>query len=592
MDLHTNLFIRYFFGIGLVCADTILRPEDFYTTTTPSLDDLDVINLQTPIGTIRGSVERSSAPARPYYAFKKIPYAKPPIGDLRFKDPEIQLTWEGELDGRQYGHSCPQFSYFHKVYEGNEDCLHLNIFTPKIPGDANVIEAEPTAKSDLPVMVFIHGGGFIIGASFLHGPEKFMREDIVLVTINYRLGVFGFLSTGDTVMPGNFGMLDQITALKWIKQNIRHFGGDPEKVTIFGESAGGASVHLLLLSPLAEGLFHQAIAMSGTATCGWSIEPSPAEFAKQFAEHFGCSVDTSQSILDCLNQRTSKDLIIGHNDINNGTLRVPLKLVPVVDTGSRSQPFLPDLPRILMKEGRYTKVPLIIGLTKHEGFFFALDLIAHMKKEENNAVLDAERVKKALHPVVKSLLPSTMQQSSEQNDAQSETVLQHYLDAIDLTDHNQAFKAISEMLGDAMFVGCTEETIQIHKQTSDSPIWTYVFSHRGSPTIGKLLIWELESKGFNVEFFHQGVSHADDILYLFNFLGGQPETRQDRLISKYFVHLWAKFAVTGDPSGGMTEQWVKDTGESVNYFEISSQADSKMIGEFRNEANEFWRSLS
>ena len=199
-------------------------------------------------------------------AFLGLPYAAPPVGDLRWKAPAPPAHWKGERDASQFGARCAQNQVFEDMVfqdgENSEDCLFLNVYAP----------ADVTDKSKLPVMFWIHGGGFVGGASSepRHNGDFLPLKGVVLVTISYRLGVFGFLATADLAKEangaaGNYGLLDMVAALEWVKANIREFGGNPDNVTIFGESAGSAAVSTLMASPLAKGLFHKAIGESGGA---------------------------------------------------------------------------------------------------------------------------------------------------------------------------------------------------------------------------------------------------------------------------------------------------------------------------------------
>ncbi|XP_011704228.1 PREDICTED: cholinesterase-like [Wasmannia auropunctata] len=183
-----------------------------------------------------------------YVAFRGIPYAKPPIGKLRFKDPLPPEKWSGGRDASKYGNVAVQFDLLKREVIGDEDCLYLNVYT------LDIVKKRP-------VMVWIHGGGFSLGSgdASIYGPDYIVQKDVVLVTLNYRLGVLGFLNLYDKVATGNQGMKDVIMALQWVQKNISQFGGDPKNVTIFGESAGGAIVHFLTLSPLAKGATYNPI---------------------------------------------------------------------------------------------------------------------------------------------------------------------------------------------------------------------------------------------------------------------------------------------------------------------------------------------
>ena len=208
--------------------------------------------------------------------FVGIPFAAPPVGKLRFKPPNSPKVWKPNVyDATQFGKVCiqeqnwldirmkPMFPGFGRA-NYSEDCLYLNVYAPAQNDSLN-----PT--TEYPVMVYIHGGAFTSGTALLSPGLVLPTYGVVLVTIQYRLGPFGFLSTGDSNSPGNYGMLDQVLALKWVNENIKNFGGDPNKVTIFGFSAGGASVGLHLLSPLSKDFFHGAISESGVDLSPWSV---------------------------------------------------------------------------------------------------------------------------------------------------------------------------------------------------------------------------------------------------------------------------------------------------------------------------------
>jgi carboxylesterase type B len=189
------------------------------------------------------------------YAYLGIPYAAPPVGQLRFQPPQQYDGWGGQIwNGTVQPHACAQF--LTNVTIAEEDCLFVSVYTRRRPSET----ANP-----LPVMFWIHGGGLVFGQTSYYTGHKLLAEDVVLVSVQYRLGPLGFLSSGeDGVIPGNNGMKDTVQALRWVQENIASFGGDPNQVTVFGESAGAASSIYMLTSPLARGLFHQVAAMSGS----------------------------------------------------------------------------------------------------------------------------------------------------------------------------------------------------------------------------------------------------------------------------------------------------------------------------------------
>ncbi len=292
-------------------------------------------------------------------AFRGIPYAAPPVGDARFRAPGAAAPWPGIRSALDMGPACPQLIDDDPTENGAavmaEDCLFLNVWTPKVG----------TGKR--PVLFWIHGGAFVVGSSrntLYDGSRLAAREGVVVVSINYRLGAWGFLSLG-TLDAGyresaNLGLLDQVAALRWVRDNIAHFGGDPANVTVFGESAGASSVGALLSMPEARGLFAKAILQSGVP----SDRPAEA-FARQnrLAEQFlkAAGVTTPAQ----LSTRTMKDLLRGqeklfgeHSDL--GTF------VPSIDgVVLREKPFT------VVAEGRGSRVPILIGTTAEEMQYFA-----------------------------------------------------------------------------------------------------------------------------------------------------------------------------------------------------------------------------
>ncbi|KAL1116582.1 hypothetical protein AAG570_005054 [Ranatra chinensis] len=310
------------------------------------------------LGVLQGSLG-SSRRGREFYSFTSVPYAKPPLGELRFQSPHPSEKWEGVLDASgESSPMCLQIPFFIPALKnmtlGQEDCLYLNVFTPKI---------DKTAK--MPVMVFIHGGGFRCGDPGPKGRAQFlMDQDVVLVKMTYRLGPLGFLSTEDEVIPGNFGLKDQAMALKWIKQNIEHFGGDPNSITIFGESAGGASVHFLMMSPLSKDLIKGAISESGTATALWAVSPkgTARDKAHQVAKSFNCPIKKHKDMLECLLRIDATALTEAERIFNVIDFDPAIVFQPVIESKKVKDAFITFDP-----ETAETTLPWIQGMTSSEG---------------------------------------------------------------------------------------------------------------------------------------------------------------------------------------------------------------------------------
>jgi len=224
-------------------------------------------------------------------AFLGIPYAAAPVGDLRWRPPQANPGWNGVLDASQFGPHCPQLASPYGTPSTTEDCLYLNVFTPDKPNSG--------PPHLLPVMFWIHGGGLVVGESDAYDPTPLVANDVIVVTINYRIGELGFLAhpalsaESPTGASGNYGLMDQQAAMSWVQRNIRAFGGDADNVTIFGESAGGLSVHSQLASPLAAGLFHKAIVESGAYSLTQPSLAAAEASGTAFATGAGCSSQTA-----------------------------------------------------------------------------------------------------------------------------------------------------------------------------------------------------------------------------------------------------------------------------------------------------------
>ncbi|GFO07153.1 carboxylic ester hydrolase [Plakobranchus ocellatus] len=333
-------------------------------------------------GTVRGVDSEAIGTGDLYYSYFGIPFAAPPVGNLRFKPP-VAYTGFGPgnvITSKDYPKACLQ-QPLPEEGSASEDCLHLNVFTP--PGISAV--SNPTVLKR--VMVWIHGGGFTVGMTRGYTPGRLVTDhDVIVVSIQYRLGVLGFLSSGDDVLPGNLGLHDQVLALKWVKDNIRQFSGDPDDVTLFGESAGGVSVSLLGLSPYGNGLFTKAVIMSGTALAPWAVIEHPKTTFYAVAEALGCMPRFflpwnrkiyHRYILSCLETKNATQLNWQpKNDKGVFSLeeKTTVNFAAVVDGD-----LLPRSPESLLRDDVYLRRhgvldrSYVIGFTNAEGLMFAVE---------------------------------------------------------------------------------------------------------------------------------------------------------------------------------------------------------------------------
>lgn len=328
--------------------------NNFLNISSQTIDLSDLL-VSTPYGDIKGE-------ERDYYiAFEGIPYAEPPINENRF-EPAKKLTkkWNGVFDATKFGPVCMQWDHFDEDDDktnGEEDCLYLNIYTK-----------NPRPDNKYPVMIFIHGGGFTYGHSSFYGPNVIMKKDVVLITFNYRVGPLGFLSTEDGVISGNMGLKDQVMALKWIKENIHLFGGDSSKITLTGNSAGGASVHLHLMSPMSKGLFNRGISQSGTALMPWVMTENSLEKAKQIAAALNCSTESNIAMKNCLKEKPAKFIVDSVKQFQPWLFNPFTPFGPVVEYETET-PFLSQFPIDYLNEGKLQKIPWIISGAVAEGLY-------------------------------------------------------------------------------------------------------------------------------------------------------------------------------------------------------------------------------
>ena len=318
-----------------------------------------------------------------------VPYAAPPVGVRRLAPPAPPPYWPGLRDATSFGHRCVQANSPMARLPNcdgspptqSEDCLTLNVYVP-VPTPHGAAPPPPR-----PVMVWIHGGSYARGAGSLYDATSLAAKGVVVVTINYRLDALGFLSTEDDVIPGNYGMLDQVAALQWVQRNVAAFNGDPKLVTVFGESAGASSVSLLLLSPMCEGLFQRAIMESGSSLSPWAVQfPQTKLSLKQaallIAQGLNCS-DTSDSnaILSCIRSADSATLI---NITNIVKLNNDCTIIrPRIDS---NQGLLPESPLKILYNGKINQVDTLRGYNNDEYGYFIAD------SKYNNSVFTPELV--------------------------------------------------------------------------------------------------------------------------------------------------------------------------------------------------------
>lgn len=514
------------------------------------------MSVKTPKGSVKG-VRVDHDFGQYYYSFRGIRYAKAPVGKLRFKAPVEVDPYDEEYDATDDGNVCPQFDIGSSSAAGDEDCLNLNVYTPKIDDKKRA------------VMVYIHGGAFIMGggASYFFGPNYLLENDVILVTFNFRLGALGFLATSDKAATGNYGLLDQIEALKWVQKNIEKFGGDPNKVTIFGEDSGAASATILAMSPLASGLFHGVISLSGNALCDQYMQNDPNEAAVELANRLECSSEKGEDIVNCLSRQTQQDIIKAANSMFM-FFSFPRWFAPNVDGN-----VLPDTPENLLLQGKFAKVPFIVGQTKNEGaFFYRLTLNSFNNGNYDDNFIDHKlpRILPVISNYNSKLYPITRQ------------VRKRYFVNVDLENEDEFRPKYVDFLTDLMYTRCTDRFAKILANHS-VPTYEYVFEYRGQYSIVNL-------QGEQVD---MGVAHGDDLQYIFSDIWGEDLTMSPtdtKFTRNIFAPLLTNFAKTSVPTPTITDAinvaWTPLTPNKNRVFKIGDKLEVEE--DYKQDILKFW----
>ncbi|CAD6234004.1 GSCOCT00007468001.2-RA-CDS [Cotesia congregata] len=502
-------------------------------TVLSSDDSLENLNKDRPIvevheGKLRGVQEKNYNGTDYFYAFRGIPYAKPPVGDLRFKEPEPVEPWSDIRDAQFFGNMCAQFHWGLKHLEGSDDCLHLNVYTTDLTPE------EPRAT-----MVSLHGGAFFWGTGndLLYGPDFLIKKNIVLVTVNYRLGIFGFLNLDDEEVPGNQGLKDQILALKWIKNNIAKFGGDPTRITLFGHSAGAASVHFLSFVPAAQELFHRVILQSGLATVPWASPSQPMTYAAtRVARNLGCNDTDTKELIKFLQSVDAVKLAdIVHKTFNPQKYYTPEKpFVPSIDSKSKNPILLASISDLAKQS---IKKPTIVGYNTEEAIFLLAEA-----EDDDYQYIDM------------LLIFSNGKKFLQDRGVSSGDVKKYFMGDKKFNRTNAA--PIIQLLQAYFQTTYVDEFLEIQTtEVPDIPVYLYKFDYYSKETAMVQKFFKSDLKeNFNCLCL-SGTAHAEEIPYLFyckfflNLGIEQPISfPSGRIVQQRMLTLWTNFAKTGNPN--------------------------------------------
>ncbi|XP_067618823.1 juvenile hormone esterase-like [Eurosta solidaginis] len=472
------------------------------------------VRVTTTLGTIIGTTLKSRLGVD-FFAFRGIRYALAPVANLRFRNPKPHPAWKPQnLDATQDGPMCPQLT--ENITDLSEDCLRLNVYTRD-------------TRVQKPVVVYLHPGGFYAGSAQsknVAGPEHLMDRDIVLVTLNYRLGTLGFLAAGNAAAPGNAGLKDQVEALRWVQRYINNFGGDPNSVTLLGYSAGSFSIGLHMLSPMSSGLFHRAIMMSASPLGQFDYEYQQKKLRDRQAKLLNCTKLTSVELVTCLKRKPMMDFVNTQKQMFDFNYNPVLNWMPVIENDYRQERFLVEHPYKTIKEGNFTKVPLIIGITEHEFVGGAYDLL------KNNTVrgwLNENFEKYA--PIV------LMYERDTPRSKQISTQLRaSYLGNRDLQT-TDSLGSFGKLYSDAV-IGFEYHRF-LSLISSVVPVYTYLFTYKG-----RFSHFKYQNQTF-------GAVHHDELLYLLRVPVMTPnftQTDDEHVVIENLTRMWAQFAKTGNPN--------------------------------------------
>lgn len=491
----------------------------------------DRINIQTHLGPVSGINKKEGI------FFKGIPYGADTSGSNRWRAPQEPLSWTEAFDASSFGPQCPQFRMGEGGFRGSiakaygvdvpteetpnesEDCLRLNIYTPDI---------KP--KENLPVMFWIHGGALRNGSGDAYLPQGILSKEVLLVTINYRLGELGFFShpaLSDDSPVTNFGMLDQIKALEWVRKNIENFGGDPENITIFGESAGGLSVAALLVSPLSEGLFHKAVVQSG-GFARMNLHYKNLNDQGMSGEGLGLSFCSACGVADGPDQLEKMRALPVEEIIQKG---IGFPSVLFVDDYSMTSGVVQGF-----ESGNNHKLPTIIGTNADEGtaLYWGSPLADEMPPvdtvEKYNSIIEDRFGDNS--PEVLNIFPAS--------------------------DYEEMLDSSKRLLGDSLF-GAPSYFASKAMAERDEDIYFYHFTQKPSGPAGEIL----------------GSFHAYEIGYVFGVSGLGPIENQE--LSNYMLSYWTNFSKTGNPNDSDLPDWETMKAGEEYWHELGEFVGKKSI---------------
>lgn len=485
--------------------------------------------VNTEYGPVKG-VTATTLLGRDFYNFRTVPFMRSPIGRLRFRDPQAPEKWTEAFDATTARPSYTTLNFFDGSVAGREDAGILSVSTPYL--DRN-----------LPVAVYIHGGGFkgAYGEFDMYGPDYLLQKDMVIVRINYRVGPMGFLSLNDPELgiPGNAGLKDQVFALKWVRRNIANFGGDPNNVTVFGTSAGASSVHFLMMSDKAKGLFHRALPMSGTSFIkGWTNAPKK-DLTERLAALLGWDgTGGEKKILEVLENAEASDIVIAEGKLLTKEEifqeHILFPFTPVVEPYVNEHTFLPKDPVLMGREAWGNDIDCMISGASAEGSLMGLVL---------DGYLDYYKTPETFAPVKELGLDLSKPADKAKAVLIGEKMKKNYFG--DNWPTAETINNLIDFSGDAHFWhGIYRGVLSRVKSNGTGKTFFYRFDCKTSLNFGEMF--------FNIKY--RGAGHGDDLPYfLASDIPGMPtgsfalNSKEFQLIKKMTSYI-SSFIIDGKPS--------------------------------------------
>lgn len=493
-----------------------------------------------------------------YYGFKGIPYAEPPIGDLRFEPPVPVKNWDGILNATTYPEACIQFSWNISL-KTSEDCLYLNVFSPNI-----------SQKANLPVIVYFHGGAFESGDTNRLGPDNFMEQNVIIVTFNYRLTIFGFYTTNDEVAPGNAGLKDQILVLKWVHDNIASFGGNPDSVTLQGQTAGAASISYLMQSDLTKGLYKNAILQSGTSLNPWSLERYSKDAAFAVADLLRIKTNDTKELLTQLKQVPTYELFVAsilvrQENIFKNPSTSGLIFLPTIEPNHKDA-VITEKSFENFANGKFHRVPVLMGYNSLEMLYF-YTYVKLIQFYLNTVYL--------LNP--SNFCPVDM---NIENDTLKYEIGKNISVYYKVSSPDQITDELTlQYLSEDQFVRSIHKTAELMSNYTD--VYFYKNCYKGN---------------INQQWPIEGVGSGEELSFLFVDENTLPKSDRDILMSRRLVKLWTNFARYSTPTRQNNNDpdfenlsWLALKPNDGNYLNINDDLN------LRKDADEsviqFWDSI-